>query len=106
MNNNENNTIDAEKSLINSLKTATVTDEDYADKVGTARTMMVAPSVLSIIIGVIFLFVSRSYSSNDESGLGHFMLVLMTGAIFAFSLLITVVCLIAGLAILRKVNKK
>lgn len=73
---------------------------------GAATAMIIAPLILSIILALVFLFVSRSHSTNDESGLMYVMSVLFTGGLLGLSLIATAICTILGIASLVRSRRQ
>ena len=69
--------------------------------------MMIAPSIISIIIGIALIFTIYSNpSSDDVSGLESFVNTLFLGGLFFLSTIITLTYLIIGSVRLRKLRSK
>ena len=106
MDDQQQNLNDAEISLRESMNKNPGVSHAEEENTAAAKAMIIAPLILSIILALVFLFVSRSHSTNDESGLMYVMSVLFTGGLLGLSLIATAICTILGIASLVRSRRQ
>lgn len=106
MDDQQQNLNDAEISLRESMNKNPGVSHAEEENTAAAKAMIIAPLILSILIALLFLFVSRTRFPDDESGLTSLIAVLFIGGLLGLSLIVTAVCLISGFAILIRAHKK
>lgn len=79
--------------------------DNYSRKVLVARILIYLPLLVSVVLGLIFMYLSLSQNEDDESGLTYVFDVLQAGALFALSLLVSAICIVIGLIKLRRAKK-
>lgn len=67
--------------------------------------MMLAPSAVTLVIGIILIITTNSRDPNDQSGLQYVVDTLYVSALFFLSVIVTAVFLLIGSTKLRKLRK-
>ena len=96
MNDEQRKAIEAEKSLIQTVNTDS--------QIRTARQLMIIPSLVMIIFGLIFMYFARfkNYADNTDGmwqSLEDFLIIM---PFFLLSVIIAIVCMIIGLMKLHR----
>lgn len=77
-------------------------ENDSSRKIAHARVLIYVPLFLSIISGFVYLYYSISSDESDASGLTNLVNYLISGAMFALSILISIICVTIGLIKLKR----